>query len=318
MDDMTLPPGSDHVFTFGQHKGYTYHEVLMQYPGYYVWGRNEPGTSRILNQFLDWVDMYYDVDQGTHQVTPKVAPEEVQPRPSPVPGSKHKTVAKRPPNPPVEIPGHVCRDFMLWGSNAYIEKKTCRDCGKVTKTPKNPTYTHDPETCTHAITDKRRTTKRTSRTFCLLCGTHVDEMPRDEGKRREALGRAVSQSAAPLVDLAEDLLKYERLELLLSTDDSVAVMHQFQHDCEIELEHDPNMRASVMIDILRNAIEAVMEARETTHAGYMALPLWRTSWNAMHFQWLMFLTMNMSGECWTRVATQRFVDMIGWKHAKPS
>ena len=133
-----------------------------------------------------------------------------------------------------------------------------------------------------------------------------------------SLGKGCESACCTPVDLAEDLLKYERLELLLSTDDSVAVMHQFQHDCEIELEHDPNMRASVMIDILRNAIEAVMEARETTHAGYMALPLWRTSWNAMHFQWLMFLTMNMSGECWTRVATQRFVDMTGWKHAKPS
>ena len=73
----------------------------------------------------------------------------------------------------------------------------------------------------------------------------MDEMPRDEGQRREALGRAVSQSAAPLVDLAEDLLKYERLELLLSTEDSVAVMHQFQQDCEVDLNHDPNMRASV-------------------------------------------------------------------------
>ena len=264
-------PWSDHVFTFGQHKGYTYHEGLMQYPGYYVWGRNEPGTSRILNQILDWVDIYYDVDHGTHQVTPKLAPEEVQPRPAPVPGSRDKTATKKPPNPPVEISGHVCKDFSLLGSNAYVERKTCRDCGRVTQTPKNPTYTHDPETCNHAVTDKRGSTKSTSRTFCLLCGTHVDEMPRDEGQRREALGRAVSQSAAPLVDLAEDLLKYERLELLLSTDDSVAVMHQFQHDCEIELEHDPNMRASVMIDILRNAIEAVMEAREATHAGYMAL-----------------------------------------------
>ena len=48
-------------------------------------------------------------------------------------------------------------------------------------------------------------------------------------------------------------------------------MHQFQHDCEIELEHDHNMRASVMICILRNAIEAVMDAKEVTHAGYMAL-----------------------------------------------
>ena len=37
---------------------------------------------------LDWVDMYYDVDHGTHQVTPKMAPEEVQPRPAPVPGSR--------------------------------------------------------------------------------------------------------------------------------------------------------------------------------------------------------------------------------------
>ena len=136
MGDMTLPPGSDHVFTFGQHKGYTYHEVLMQYPGYYVWGRNEPGTSRILS-LLDWVDMYYDVDHGTHQVTPKLAPEEVQPRPAPVPGSRHKTATKKPPNPPVEISGHVCKDFCLLGSNAYVERKTCRDSGRVTRTPSN-------------------------------------------------------------------------------------------------------------------------------------------------------------------------------------
>ena len=115
-------------------------------------------------------------------------------------------------------------------------RKTCRDCGRVTQTPKNPTYTQDPATCNHA------------------------------------LGRAVSQSAAPMVDLAEDLLKYERLELLLSTEDSVAVMTQFQQDCEVQLNHDPKMRASVVIDILRNAIEAVVEARDATHVGYVALP----------------------------------------------
>ena len=95
-------------------------------------------------------------------------------------------------------------------------------------------------------------------------------MPRDEGKRREALGRAVSQSAAPVVDLAEDLLKYERLDVLLSTDDSVAVMTQFQQDCEVELGHDPNAR--VMMDILRSAVEAVVEARDAeAPVGYMAL-----------------------------------------------
>ena len=65
------PPGSDNVFTFGQHRGYTYNQVLHQYPGYYVWGGAEPEPSRILCEFLDWVDMYYDVDLGTHQVSPK-------------------------------------------------------------------------------------------------------------------------------------------------------------------------------------------------------------------------------------------------------
>eukprot|EP00435_Cladocopium_sp_Y103_P050664 s1856_g15.t1 len=273
MSDAALPPGSDHIFTFGQHRGYTYHEVLMQYPGYYLWGCNEPGASRILVEFLDWVDMHYDVDHGTQEVTPKPVPEDVPARPAPVPGSRsrHKTVKKRPPNPPIEIPGHVCKDFAGEGTNAYVLRKTCRECGKITQTPKNPTFSQDLATCNHAITDKRGSTKTTSRTFCLLCGTHVDEMPRDEGKRREALGKAVSQGAAPMVDLAEDLLKYERLELLLSTEDSVAVMTQFQQDCEVELEHDPHMRASVMVDILRNAIEAVIEARDhAAHAGHAA------------------------------------------------
>ena len=131
---------------------------------------------------------------------------------------------KRPPNPPIEIPGHVCRDFIKEGTNAYVDRKTCRECGKSTQTPKNRVYTQDPSNCNHAFTDKRGSTKNTRRTFCLLCGTNVDEMPRDEGRRREALARAVSQSAAAVVGLAEDLLKYERLEVLLSTDDSVAVM----------------------------------------------------------------------------------------------
>eukprot|EP00435_Cladocopium_sp_Y103_P044934 s3831_g12.t1 len=220
------------------------------------------------------------IGTGTQEVTPKPIPEDVPARPAPVPGSRHKTAKKKPPNPPIEIPGHVCKDFTGEGTNAYVVRKTCRDCGKVTQTPKNPVFSQDPATCNHAVTDKRGSTKTTSRTFCLLCGTHVDEMPRDEGKRREALGRAVSQGAAPMVDLAEDLLKYERLELLLSTEDSVAVMSQFQQDCEVELEHDPHMRASVMIDILRNAIEAVIEARDhaahaahaaPSHAAYVAL-----------------------------------------------
>ena len=30
---------SDIKFTFGQHDGLSYHEVLHKYPGYYLWGK---------------------------------------------------------------------------------------------------------------------------------------------------------------------------------------------------------------------------------------------------------------------------------------
>ena len=35
----SLPAGSDNKFTFGQHVGLSYHEVLHKYPGYYLWGK---------------------------------------------------------------------------------------------------------------------------------------------------------------------------------------------------------------------------------------------------------------------------------------
>ena len=35
----SLPDGSDNKFTFGQHVGLSYHEVLHKYPGYYLWGK---------------------------------------------------------------------------------------------------------------------------------------------------------------------------------------------------------------------------------------------------------------------------------------
>ena len=50
----SLPDGSDNKFTFGQHVGLSYHEVLHKYPGYYLWGKEQKSPSKGLADFLDW------------------------------------------------------------------------------------------------------------------------------------------------------------------------------------------------------------------------------------------------------------------------
>ena len=41
----SLPEGSATKFTFGQHMGLTYHEVMHKYPGYYLWGKEQKSPS---------------------------------------------------------------------------------------------------------------------------------------------------------------------------------------------------------------------------------------------------------------------------------
>ena len=55
----SLPEGSDTKFTFGQHVGLTYHEVMHKYPGYYLWGKDQKSPSRLLANFLDWATDHY-------------------------------------------------------------------------------------------------------------------------------------------------------------------------------------------------------------------------------------------------------------------
>ena len=49
-----LLDGSDSKFTFGQHVGLSYHEVLHKFPGYYLWGKEQKSPSKGLADFLDW------------------------------------------------------------------------------------------------------------------------------------------------------------------------------------------------------------------------------------------------------------------------
>ena len=68
-----LPPGSDQVFEFGQHKGLTFHQVLKDSPGFYVWARKEKLPGKKLKEFLTWVGEHYSVTVSyTHLTLPTI------------------------------------------------------------------------------------------------------------------------------------------------------------------------------------------------------------------------------------------------------
>ena len=129
-----LLDGSDSKFTFGQHVGLSYHEVLQKFPGYYLWGKEQKSPSKGLADFLDWATDNYEVDGESHEVIPRMLPLEVA---SSAARSCHKKRAglgrQKPPNPPLAKCGK-CTRFTSLASNAYIQIKTCLDCGHSTRT----------------------------------------------------------------------------------------------------------------------------------------------------------------------------------------
>ena len=68
----SLPAGSDNKFTFGQHVGLSYHEVLRKYPGYCLWGKQQKSPSKGLADFLDWATDNYEIDGESHEVIPRI------------------------------------------------------------------------------------------------------------------------------------------------------------------------------------------------------------------------------------------------------
>ena len=275
MSDVVLPQGSDTVFTFGQHVGLTYHEVIFQYPGYFVWGTTEKGPSLQLAHFLNWVHTNYDVDQRTYEVTPKTTPGTPTPVDvQPPPQSRHLATQhrKKPPNPPLEVSCRNCSNFSKLGTNAYYNVKTCVDCGKVERTKKEIQPTENPLTCKHLQTDKRGSSAKVSRVFCLQCGTFVDEMPREEANRRKGTAEDVKSLPSAAFDVTESVVRHELEGTLLSTYEAATIMDQFKCECEVELTTNQCMRAGTMFDILLNAIEGTLAEREESQShALMAL-----------------------------------------------
>ena len=128
----SLPDGSDSKFTIGQHVGLSYHEVLHKYPGYHPWGKEQKSPSKGLAHFLDWATDNCEVDGESHEVIPRMLPLEVA-----------SSVARK------------CTRFTGLGSNAYIQIKTCLDCGHSTGTKCADVFPENPEACKHQNMEHR-------------------------------------------------------------------------------------------------------------------------------------------------------------------
>ena len=151
---------------------------------------------------------------------------------------------KKPPHPPLEK-CQTCVNFTGLGRNAHYQVRTCLDCGQP-----EPVYKNDPATCKHESTDRRGSSKFTARFFCKLCGTHVDEMPHEEARRRQQLSCDISTLPSAAVDTAARVIQSEKDDVCLTIEGTVQMMHMFQQDVETEL----------LFEILGNCIEEVREA----------------------------------------------------------
>ena len=264
MEQDLLPEGSQSVFVFGQHQGLTYHEVLFKYPGYYQWRSGISHPSRCLADFLTWVTTYYEVSPSgdvtlrEHPLTDM--PEEAVRR------AGDKSAKGKPPNPPLEVPCRCCTRFTFQGSNAYVENKTCLDCGKSEKKKKKESKpVTDPTRCKHEVTDRRGSSKTTSRLYCKLCGTIVDEMPREEARKREAMAKSVASMRSNAFDTTASVVEHEiNNNSCMTPEGTLEIMEMFRQDVESELELGEPVRIGVLFEILANAVECVREASPQT------------------------------------------------------
>ena len=55
-------------------------------------------------------------------------------------------------------------------------------------------YTVDPALCSHEATDRRGSSRSTSRTFCRMCGIFVDEVPQEFHRERKAVSEKLLEA----------------------------------------------------------------------------------------------------------------------------
>ena len=243
------PPGSSTLFTFGQHRGLTYERVVHTYPGYVLWGQREKCPSKNLADFLAWVHEYYVVtDSEPIEVTRRERPLSETPVP----------VLEQPAAPSTGGPAFYvtcrggCKEFSKSGSNAYIDMRTCKKCGAVTKTKKEMPVI-DQATCLHGVTERTGSSRKTSRLRCKLCGMLLDEQPQDERKKRSEIAATVQESNTLDFDLLRSIASRTSEDLPVEV--VVPAIDQFRETVEGHFATEPSITRGDLIAYLQEALE---------------------------------------------------------------
>ena len=264
--------GGDRRFSHGQHKGQTYEEVSRKVE-FVKWALMQPNPPAHLKDFLTWFSRYYAIQEGSdnrpyRETRASIGIPEGTYRPRP----KAKGPKKVPPNPPLDRCA-TCNDFSYAGSSANFVRKTCRDCGHVSQERREHVYTVDPSVCSHEATDRRGSSRTTSRTFCRMCGTFVDEVPQEFHRER----KAVSERILEATELALPVVQ------AVTADDATAdlnpeaveqIMVHFQDHVTSALATEQRVHPAVLHEWLRESIVAVMEHSPASPSWGSSLPRW--------------------------------------------
>ena len=107
-----------------------------------------------MSEFLNWVHEYFIViDSEPIEITRREHPLSSTPVPEPE-QSTASTVVR----PFFNVPCRGgCKEFSKSGSNAYIDMRSCKKCGTVTKT-KEEKQVVDPTPCLHGVTEENQQT----------------------------------------------------------------------------------------------------------------------------------------------------------------
>ena len=190
--------GVDRKFYLGGHRGKTYQWVLDNRPDYIQWARQQVNPSQSLTHFVSWVEQNFIVEGDSVVLRAAVnqPPGEYQPRP------RGRAAPREPPHPPLpERCADGCFEYSYAGSTAYTVRMTCRACNHSTTAGparRNENFAHTPDNCPQTMTDKRGSSKTTSRTYCRQCGSFIDET-HDETtmqfhKERVAIGKRIEKA----------------------------------------------------------------------------------------------------------------------------
>ena len=249
--------GGDRRFSHGQHKGMTFEEVSRK-AEFVKWALLQPSPPTHLRDFLVWFNKYYTIMEGQDNKPYRETRASVGiPEGTYNPRPRGRAPKKTPPNPPKDRCAN-CTDFTYAGSSANFVRKTCRDCGHVSQEKREHVYTIDPSVCPHEATDHRGSSRTTSRTFCRMCGTFVDEVPQDFHRERKAVSEKLleaTEQALPIVQAltADDAtadLNQEAVEQLMAV---------FQDRVTNAMAQEERIHPAALHEWLREAIVSVME-----------------------------------------------------------